>query len=95
MQINYSGEAFESLIAVVNYIESTNTFGAGERWLKRFEEFLSASFKSSAIIKLCNNKTFYDLKLHCLHYNDWVIAFSQQDDNVLIEAILHSSRLVD
>ena len=40
MQINYTTDAFSSLIQLINYIESVNTQGAGLRWLKRFEFFL-------------------------------------------------------
>ena len=40
MQVNYTTDAFHTLIRLVNYIESTNTQGAGLRWLAYFEEFL-------------------------------------------------------
>lgn len=95
MQINYTGAAFESLVDLVNYIESMNTIGSGLRWLNKFEAFLNDTLPHSAGIKLCNNKTFFELNLRCLNFNDWVIAFSVDKDKVLIEAILHSSRLTD
>ncbi len=40
MQINYTADAFNSLFQLVNYIETTNTAGAGVRWLNRYESFL-------------------------------------------------------
>ena len=95
MQISYTGAAFASLSDVVNYVESMNTLGAGVRWLNKFEEFLNASLTIPSVIKLCNNRTFYELELRCINFNDWVIAFSLDNDKVLIEAILHSSRLTD
>ena len=96
MPINYTGTAFETLVDIVNYIESTNTLGAGVRWLDKFESFLDNSLGTVALVKICNNKTFAVLELRCLNFNDWVVAFSITDDNtVLIEAILHSSRIVD
>ena len=39
MQINYTTEAFESLLQLINYIESKNTKGAGLRWLQRLRPF--------------------------------------------------------
>ena len=39
MNIDYTTEAFSSLIQLINYIESKNTQGAGVRWLTRFENF--------------------------------------------------------
>jgi len=95
MQISYTGTAFEALSDVVNFVESKNTLGAGIRWLNKFETFLTQSLTRPDIIKLCNNKTFYELGLKCLNYNDWVIAFSLNGEQILIEAILHSSRLTD
>jgi hypothetical protein len=55
MQINYTADAFSSLIQLVNFIESKNTFGAGLRWLKRFEMFLEKKLHTPEQIKLCNN----------------------------------------
>lgn len=49
----------------------------------------------TAAIKLCNNVTFHRMHLRCINFNDWVIAFSMDGDDVLTQAILHTSRLVD
>jgi hypothetical protein len=95
MQISYTGAAFATLTDVVNFVESKNTLGAGIRWLDKFEAFLLQALTNPSIIKLCNNRTFYELDLRCINFNDWVIAFSINEGEVLIEAILHSSRLTD
>ncbi len=39
MQVNYTNDAFKSLASLVNFIESTNTQGAGMRWLSRYQSF--------------------------------------------------------
>lgn len=95
MQINYTADAFASLISLINFIEEKNTKGAGIRWLNRYENFLNTTFKNAATIKLCRNKTFYSLQLKCIYFNDWVIAFSASADKILIEALLHKSRISD
>lgn len=95
MQISYTSAAFESLTAVVNFVESKNTEGAGVRWLNKFETFLLNSLSRPDLINPCNNRTFRELGLRCLNYNDWVIAFSIHEEQILIEAMLHSSRLID
>jgi hypothetical protein len=95
MQINYTTEAFKSLIQLVNYIESTNTKEAGLRWLKRFETFLKKKLHTPLQIKLCNNATFNSLNLRCIYFNDWVISFSINNGIILIEALLHKSRIAD
>jgi len=95
MEINYTLDAFSSLTQLVNFIESKNTLGAGLRWLSKFETFLNNSFHSSHKIKKCNNLTFNKLELHCIYFNEWLIAFSINENVVLIEALLHKSRIVD
>ena len=95
MEINYTNDAFSTLAQLVEFIESNNTKGAGLRWLSKFELFLNSNFKNFKQTKYCNNKTFHSLKLHCIYYKDWVIAFSTHNDSVLIEALLHASKIVD
>ena len=95
MQINYTTEAFASLLGLMNFIESKNTSGAGIRWLNRYEAFLHKSLIIPQLVKRCHNKTFSELDLHCLNYNDWTIAFSIHAGYVLIEALIHKSRIAD
>ena len=95
MQINYTTEAFTSLTGLVNFIEANNTKNAGLRWLGKFELFLQANLNSPNFIRLCNNLTFSKLNLHCVYFNDWVVAFSVHAEYVLIEAIMHKSRITD
>lgn len=95
MQANYTGDAFAALTNIINYIESVNTLGAGLRWLDKFESFLEKALTNPGLIKLCNNRTFNELNLRCLNYNDWIVAFSLDTDVILIEAILHTSRIKD
>ena len=95
MQVNYSHTAFQTLAGLVNYIESFNTEGAGLRWLLKFEKFLVTSFSEKTKFSICNNKAFQQISLQCIYYKDWILAFSVQEDSVLIEAILHKSRITD
>lgn len=95
MQINYTADAFGSLIQLVNYIESVNTKGAGLRWLNRYELFLQKTLIKPQQIKLCHNLTFNQVGLRCIYFNDWVIAFSLNENYILIEALLHRSRISD
>ena len=95
MLINYTTDAFASLVKLLNFIETANTKGAGMRWLDRYEAFLQGRLSNTQHIKLCNNITFYSLNLRCIYFNDWLIAFSIHDNEIWIEAVLHKSRIVD
>lgn len=95
MQINYTKNAFATLFQLVNYIEASNTQGAGVRWLNRYESFLEKKLLNPEDVRLCNNSTFNKLELPCIYFNDWLIAFSIHKSSILIEAILHRSRIID
>ena len=40
MKVNYTIDAYESLIGLLDFIESHNTQGAGIRWFDRYEKYL-------------------------------------------------------
>ena len=95
MKINYTNDAFEALTSLIHFIEKKNTKGAGLRWLTKFEIFLIQALSNSSVINLCNNTTLKQLQLKCIHYNDWIIAFSESGRTITIEVMLHQSRLKD
>ena len=95
MLVNYTTEAFASLSGLINFIEANNTTNAGLRWLNRFETFLNTTLLNPDKIRFCNNATFNKLDLRCIYFNDWLIAFSVHQHFVLIEAIMHTSRISD
>lgn len=95
MKISYTNDAFQSLLGLVNFIESKNTKGAGSRWLKKYEIFIKEKFMYHNHISFCKNITFQKLNLKCINYNDWIIAFSTSENTILIEALLHKSRISD
>ncbi len=94
-EIEYTADAFASLTSLINFIESKNTKGSGIRWLERFEKYLEKAFVNAKQKRLCNNATFKQLNLRCIYFNDWLIAFSIHKNSILIEALLHKSRITD
>ena len=95
MQINYTVDAVASLLQLINFIERKNTPGAGLRWLDKYEAFIQKHFYNPGQARLCNNETFRKLNLYCINYKDWLIAFSVKENAILIEALLHKSRITD
>lgn len=95
MQINYTKDAFVSLVSLINFIEENNTANAGLRWLSKFDDFLEQRLVRPYEIKLCNNNSFKKLELRCVYFNDWIVAFSIDGDTILIEVLLHKSRISD
>ncbi len=95
MEIRYTTDAFASLTKLINFIEAKNTLGAGVRWLNHYEQYLTKAFVNFKRKRLCNNAAFRKLNLRCIYFNDWLIAFSIHENFILIEALLHKSRITD
>ena len=95
MKINYTNAAYESLLAINEFVELRNTLGAGYRWYLRYEDFILEKLLLHKAIPLCKINTLQRLKLYCVHYKDWTIAFSKANDEILIELLLHKSRIRD
>ncbi len=55
MQVNYTTDAFGSLLQLISFIESKNTAGAGLRWLSKYEAFLQQSLFNPSQRKICQN----------------------------------------
>ena len=94
-EIKYTTDAFASLTSLINFIEAKNTEDAGIRWLNRYEKYLKNAFLNAKQKRLCNTYTFKKLNLRCIYFNDWLIAFSIHKNFILIEALLHKSRITD
>lgn len=94
-EIKYTTDAFASLTSLINFIETKNTEGSGIRWLNRYEKYLKKKFATAKQKRLCNNAAFKKLNLCCIYFNDWLIAFSIHENFILIEALLHKSRIKD
>ena len=95
MQIKYTITASNSLTQLIAFIEKTNTFGSGIRWLNKYELFLNKALLLSVNPKICNNLSLKNIGLHCLYFNEWLIAYSVHQNFILIEALFHNSRIVD
>ena len=91
MQIKYTIDAFTSLAQLINFIESKNTPGAGIRWLDQYEKHLEKVLINASQKKICHNATFNRLNLQCIYYKDWIVAFSIQENFILIEVLMQIS----
>jgi len=57
--------------------------------------FVKKKFFNPSKIKRCHNPTLNLLQLRCIYFNEWLTAFLVKADFVLIEALVHKSRISD
>ncbi len=93
MTVVYSEEAHATLFEISDFVDSIHTAGAGERWLTKLHKWLSAYALSNVTYALCNDEYLAYLGLSCINYNDWIIAFTIEDNLFTVHEIIRGSLL--
>jgi hypothetical protein len=89
----YSEEALATLFELSDFIDSINTVGAGERWVAKLTIWVEGYALANVTFALCNDDYLASLKLSCINYNDWIIAFSIKDDLFVVHKIIRGNLL--
>ena len=92
LPIKLSDTAQATLTSVINYIDSINTIGAGEKWYNRFKKKL-LRYTFAKKYPLCRIKDFAVNGYSCISINDWVIIFKIENDTFTIQYIIYGSLL--
>ncbi|MCX6187070.1 MAG: type II toxin-antitoxin system RelE/ParE family toxin [Bacteroidetes bacterium] len=92
-KLEISKEAWDTLNELAEFVESKNTLGAGNRYLNSFLIKIKDALKSHAKYAVCKYPEFAKLELKCLIINDWVIAYQESKDILIVKAIIHGTLL--
>ena len=95
MVIKFTPKATRQIVGLLKFIDSQNTFGAGGRWLKKFEDHMDMYLQTAFSIKPCHSQKLARLELKCLLYKDWTIALKFVDDEAIVVTVLHRSKITD
>ena len=91
--LEISKEAWYTLKELAEFVESKNTLGAGNRYLHAFLIKIKEALKSNAKYVVCKYPEFAKLQLKCFVINDWVIAYEETNDILIVKAIVHGTWL--
>ena len=94
MTVVYGQEAKEALFEISDFIDSINSEGAGDRWTARLADWVKEYAVSNVTYALCSNEYLASLGLSCINYNDWIIAFTINDDLFEVHKIIRGSILI-
>lgn len=94
MKVVISRSAQASVKGVIDFIESKNIAGSGQRWAKKLVDYLETLPKSHNVIPLCKYPPFRELELKCVVYNDWVVAFLVTKSKLKVVAFVYGENLV-
>jgi hypothetical protein len=93
VRVKFGEEAKITIYEVSDFIDSINTFGAGERWVTRLTEWVESYAHSNTTYALCNDSYLASLGLSCINFNDWTIAFKIESETFIVYKIIRGSLL--
>ncbi len=93
MTVVYGDEAVATLFEISDFIYSINTVGAGERWIAKLTKWVESYALKNVSFALCQDDFLASLKLSCLNYNDWIIAFTLKDNLFVVHKVIRGNLL--
>jgi hypothetical protein len=86
-------KAMQVIDAIANFVESKNTKGSGARYALKFKVAIEKLALPNVQYSLCNHPILAAYKYSCSHFNDWVIVFKIENEELTVYEIIHGSLL--
>jgi len=90
MNLEIKKRALNTLVCIVDWIESQNTAGAGDRWLEKAIEELKdiAAHKVNHLI--CKDPRLARYQYRCFTYNDkWIVAYKIERNQFVVYRFIY------
>lgn len=94
MKISFSLEASSVLKDIELYVESLNTKGSGQRFIRKFRQSIKKFAQPNVAYKLCHNEALAILKFSCITINNWIIVFRIESNTFNVYDIIWGAMLV-
>jgi ParE-like toxin of type II ParDE toxin-antitoxin system len=76
---------------IADFVESKNTPGSGARHALRFKKAIETLAIPNVSYSPCNHTVLAAFRYSCSHFNDWVIAFRIENNELTVYEIIHGS----
>lgn len=93
MKISITPEASNVIDAIADFVETQNTPGSGKRFALKFINAIERLAISNVQYGLCAHHVLALLHYSCSYFNDWVIVFRINNDELIVHEIIHGSLL--
>lgn len=93
MVVKITPKALRVIDGIADFVESKNTKGSGKRYAIKFKAAIKKLALSNVQFAICNHPVLAAFKYSCSHFNDWVIAFRIQNNELTVYEIIHGSLL--
>jgi len=91
--VKITPKALRVIDGIADFVESKNTKGSGKRYAIKFKAAIKKLALSNVQFAICNHPVLAAFKYSCSHFNDWVIAFRIQNNELTVYEIIHGSLL--
>jgi len=86
-------KALTVIDSIANFVESKNTKGSGARYALKFKAAIKKLALPNVQYSICTHPVLAAYKYSCSHFNDWVIVFKVNDNELVVFEIIHGSLL--
>ncbi|MFA6249182.1 MAG: type II toxin-antitoxin system RelE/ParE family toxin [Mucilaginibacter sp.] len=93
MKVRITPKALEVIDAIAAFVESKNTKGSGARYALKFKAAIIKLAIPNTQYSICDHPVLAAYKYSCSHFNDWVIAFRINNNELIVYEIIHGSLL--
>lgn len=93
MVVKITPKALSVIDAVADFVESKNTKGSGARFAFKFKAAIEKLAVPDIQYSICTHPVLAAYKYSCSHFNDWVIVFKIQENELIVYEIIHGSLL--
>ena len=94
MKARITPKALDVIDTIADFVESKNTPGSGNRFALRFKTAIEKLAIPNITYSPCAHPVLATLKYSCSHFNDWVIVFRIENDELTVYEIIHGSLML-
>ena len=93
MKIIFRPSAKKTIHSITKFIDDLNTEGAGDHWYDNFILNCKKYAQPNIQYSYCNNIGLAKRKFSCFVFNNWIIAFTIEENNFIIHQVIYGRLL--
>jgi len=93
MEVFYTKRAIQAIDVIVDFVESKNTLGSGNRFALKFEESIKEYAINNTAYAKCKHLALQKLGYSCISISKWVVAFKIKNNQFIVYRIIWGALL--
>lgn len=93
MEVFYTKRAIQAIDVIVDFVESKNTLGSGNRFALKFEESIKEYAIKNVAYAKCKHHSLLKLGYSCIFLSKWIVAFKIKNNKFIVYRIIWGALL--